>query len=194
VAFSSSASNLHPSDTNTTKDIFARNLVTGTTYLVSVSSDGAASGDHASYVPVISSNGKVVTFLSASSNLHPAKSNATGNDIFARNLETGITSLVSINSTGNGTLNGSFYLQRLGISANGNVVVFRSDFGTVYVGNLATNTTSVVGTGSLGTFNGTAFGFVISADPNLVFLSGTLKMLPPAQNSLACLRSHLPIV
>jgi hypothetical protein len=178
VAFSSNASNLHPLDTNTTKDIFARNLVTGTTYLVSISSDGAAGGNHASYVPVMSSNGKVVTFLSASSNLHPAKSSATGNDIFARDLETGITSLVSINSTGDSPLNGSFYLQRLGISANGNVVVFRSDFGTVYARNLATNTTIVVGTGSLGTINGTAFGFVISADGSVVAFHSTSSLHP----------------
>jgi hypothetical protein len=36
VVFSSTAANLHPLDTNSTPDIFARNLTTGVTYLVSV--------------------------------------------------------------------------------------------------------------------------------------------------------------
>ena len=71
VVFSSTASNLHPLDTNSTSDVFARNLTTGTTYLVSVNSAGTGSGNGTSDSPVISADGNVVAFRSSSSNLHP---------------------------------------------------------------------------------------------------------------------------
>ena len=62
VAFSSRSNNLHPLDTNSTRDIFARNLLTNTTYLVSVSSDGTTGGNNDSDDPVISADGRVVAF------------------------------------------------------------------------------------------------------------------------------------
>ena len=123
VVFSSDASNLHPLDTNTTSDVFARNLATGITYLVSVNSAGTGSGNGASDSPVISADGNVVAFRSSSSNLHPFDT-STGSDVFARNLATGTTYLVSVNSAGTGSGNGSS--DSPVISADGNVVAFRS--------------------------------------------------------------------
>jgi outer membrane protein assembly factor BamB len=85
VVFQSSASNLHPLDTDSGSDVFARNLATGTTYLVSVNSASTGSGNGTSDGPVVSADGNVVAFYSTSSNLHPLDT-VTGTDVFARNL------------------------------------------------------------------------------------------------------------
>ena len=50
-------------------DIYARNIVTGTTYLVSMNSAGTANGNGYSYDPAISADGSVVAFRSQASNL-----------------------------------------------------------------------------------------------------------------------------
>jgi outer membrane protein assembly factor BamB len=123
VAFRSYASNLHALDTNTTWDIFARNLTTGTTHLVSLNKDGSGSGNNSSGIPVISADGAVVAFNSYASNLHALDTNTIG-DIFARNLTTGTTHLVSLNKDGTGSGNSSS--DSPVISADGAVVAFRS--------------------------------------------------------------------
>jgi Tol biopolymer transport system component len=69
VVFNSEASNLHPLDTDTDNDVFARNIVTGVTHLVSVNESGTASGNGASRAPQISANGNVVAFTSSANDL-----------------------------------------------------------------------------------------------------------------------------
>ncbi len=49
IAFTSSADNLVGSDTNRAQDVFVRDLQTGTTVLVSVSTDGIDSGNGDSF-------------------------------------------------------------------------------------------------------------------------------------------------
>ncbi len=69
IAFASSASNLVPGDTNGMRDVFVRNLRTGTTSRVDVGPGGVqANGD--SFGPLaISGDGRFVAFESDSSNL-----------------------------------------------------------------------------------------------------------------------------
>jgi Tol biopolymer transport system component len=74
---------------------FERNLVTRTTFLVSVNSDGTASGNGNSNAPVISADGRVVAFESDATNLDPAKTVGNGSEVYARDLQTGTTYLVS---------------------------------------------------------------------------------------------------
>jgi uncharacterized repeat protein (TIGR01451 family) len=69
VAFASNADDLVASDENgTIRDVFVRDLQTGTTVLVSIASDGTQ-GDHASYNPSISADGRYVAFESTATNL-----------------------------------------------------------------------------------------------------------------------------
>ena len=125
VAFASVAENLHHLDNNNLQDIFARNLTTGTTYLISLDSTGTGSGNKNSYNPAISANGNVVAFESPATNLHALDTNSSSNsDVFARNLATGTTHLVSINAAGTGSGRRSSFNPVL--SADGNMVAFES--------------------------------------------------------------------
>ena len=73
VAFSSHASNLGPTDTHVGKDVYIRDLSTGTTSLVSANADGSDSGNLASE-PYAYVNGKVL-FSSGASDLGPNDTN-----------------------------------------------------------------------------------------------------------------------
>ncbi|MCA9260624.1 MAG: PD40 domain-containing protein, partial [Planctomycetales bacterium] len=104
VVFESDASNLDAlgSDTNSFRDVYCRDLLTGTTQLVSVAPSGAASGDGWSFSSRISADGRFVAFVSEAGNLTNV---ADGNqseivvqerrDVFVRDMQTGVTSVLS---------------------------------------------------------------------------------------------------
>ncbi|MEG4277599.1 calcium-binding protein, partial [Microcoleus sp. MON1_C1] len=99
VAFSSSAANLVPGDTNNGDDIFVRDLSTNTTTRVSVDSAGNP-GNNRSFASSISADGRRVAFSSSAANLVPGDTN-NGADIFVRDLSTNTTTRVSVDSAGN---------------------------------------------------------------------------------------------
>jgi Tol biopolymer transport system component len=80
VAFSSNASNLVANETYGGADIFVHDRMNDTTNRVSVDSNGI-DGNGASMFPVISANGRYVTFYSHASNLVPNDTNGRS-DIF----------------------------------------------------------------------------------------------------------------
>ena len=123
VAFESFASNILPDGSNGRKDVFHRDLQTGVTTLVSVNLAGTGGGDGDSLNPAISADGRFVAFESGASNL-VANDGNTVPDIFVRDMQTGITTLVSVNSTGTG--GGNQESRSPTISANGRVVAFQS--------------------------------------------------------------------
>ncbi len=187
VAFQSPANNLHPLDTDGLDDIFARNLTTGTTHLVSVNTDGTSSGNFASRYPVISADGSVVAFQSQADNLHSLDTDTT-TDIFARNLTTGTTHLVSMNADGTGS--GNAHSHDPVISADGSVIAFKS-FATnlhplntvagfdIFARNLTTGTTHLVSMNADGTggSNGESYNPAISADGSVIaFESGASNL------------------
>ncbi len=100
VAFSSGASDLVANDTNGTEDVFVRDLQTGTTTLVSINRTGTGSNGGSSD-PVISADDRFVAFLSDASDLVANDTNNT-TDMFVRDLQTGTTTLVSVNRAGTG--------------------------------------------------------------------------------------------
>lgn len=121
VAFSSSASNLVPGDTNGTQDAFVHDRATGTTTRVSVSSSGAQADD-VSALPALSPEGRLVAFASSASNLVPEDANGT-TDVFVHDLDTRVTSLVSVSlsgQAGNGASNWP------SVSATGRFIAFGS--------------------------------------------------------------------
>jgi Tol biopolymer transport system component len=71
VAFTSSADNLVAGDTNKALDVIVRDLQSGTTVLVSVSTSGAGPGNSSSYSPTISADGRYILFQSMAGNLAP---------------------------------------------------------------------------------------------------------------------------
>ena len=121
VAFNSYASNLVGSDTNGYWDIFVRDLVDGTTTLVSVDSGGLP-GNGGSYDPSISADGRYVSFTSAASNLVAGDTNGAF-DIFVRDLTLGITMRVSVNNAG---VQGNSASDSSSVSADGRYVTFQS--------------------------------------------------------------------
>ncbi|MBX3024584.1 PD40 domain-containing protein [bacterium] len=179
VAFRSSASNLVSGgiDTNNTTDVFVRDLVAGTTTLVSVNSGGSASGNSSSSAPTISADGKHVAFASYAGDLVGGGLDSNGNqDVFVRDLAAGTTALVSINSAGTASGNGYSLYSRLSISANGQRVAFDSYASDLVGGGIDTNGTVdifvrdlVAGTTTLASINAaaTASGNSFSYEPAL---------------------------
>jgi Tol biopolymer transport system component len=82
VSFFSSADDLVPGDTNGTPDIFVRDLSTGATARVSVSTAGAEA-DGWSFTPVISRHGGRIAFESQAENLVTNDANLA-DDVFVR--------------------------------------------------------------------------------------------------------------
>jgi Tol biopolymer transport system component len=94
VVFESTASDLVFGDTKGVSDVFARDLQTGTTHLVSVSADGSRSGDLASHTPDVSADGRFVAFVSKATNLVTGATNRLG-EVFVRDLVSGTTTWAS---------------------------------------------------------------------------------------------------
>ncbi|MBI4663438.1 MAG: PD40 domain-containing protein [Verrucomicrobia bacterium] len=104
VAFTSEASDLVTNDSNGLSDVFIRDLATGKTILVSVDLAGTRSANGAASNPVISRDGKFVVFESEASNLTANDAN-NATDVFLRDVQTGVTRLVSADPTGVGPAN-----------------------------------------------------------------------------------------
>ena len=97
VVFQSDAGNLVANDTNGLTDIFVRDLVAGTTALVSVSTNGGPANGP-STDPVMTPDGRYVAFISGASNLVPGDTNSIP-DVFVRDLIAGTNYLVSVGAT-----------------------------------------------------------------------------------------------
>ena len=123
VAFDSGASNLHPDDTDTTVDMFVRDLQTNQTVLASRATGASgAKGNGSSRLGSMSADGRFVAFRSGSSNLHPEDTDTTS-DVFVRDLRTDQTVLAS-RATGGAKGNGSS--EPASLSADGRFVAFQS--------------------------------------------------------------------
>jgi hypothetical protein len=99
VAFYSYATNLVSDDTNNRVDVFVRELASGTTERVSVSSNGAqGNGDSLAWPLAISGHGRFVAFTSEASTLVSGDTNGAS-DVFVRDRRTGTTERVSVTSS-----------------------------------------------------------------------------------------------
>lgn len=120
VAFVSFAGDLVAGDTNGTSDVFVRDMVAGTTALVSVDPQGNPFGS-SSAEPSISDDGSVVAF---SNQVSIAGPDAFESDVYAYDLGTATTLLMSRNR-GGVRANGNSALPA--VSGDGRVVVFESE-------------------------------------------------------------------
>src|ERR1039457_1626637 len=125
IAFASDADNLVPHDTNGCRDIFVRDLLLSTNFLVSVGTNGVGA-DGLSTDAAISGDGRYVAFTSGADNLVPGDNNKAL-DVFVRDLQAGTTALVSVKTGGGGPATGSSYSPWL--SADGRDRAVRSTAG-----------------------------------------------------------------
>ncbi len=159
IVYFSDAGNVIPNDTSGYRDVFVRDLMTGTDVLVSANTNGVV-GDSISTDPAISGNGRYVAFTSSADDL---MANGTNNaqDVFVRDLQAGTTTLVSVSTDGVHPGNGDSFSPA--ISANGRYVLFHSkasnlasgSFGTgnenLFLRDLQTGTTCALTSGGSGT-------------------------------------------
>jgi tricorn protease-like protein len=126
VAFSSDATNLIASDSNSMNDTFVHDRQTGQTTRVSISSagvQGSTSGFFfGSSAPSISSDGQHVAFSSWADNL-VANDNNNAGDVFVHDRQTGKTARVSVSSLG---VEGNWKSEWPSISSDGRYVAFDS--------------------------------------------------------------------
>jgi autotransporter-associated beta strand protein len=98
VVFESNARNLVPGVSNFFTHIYRRDTLTGTTVLVDTSADGTVANNN-SEIPWISDDGSRVAFISAAGNL-VAGGTGVSNEIFVKDLNTGVVFLASATSGG----------------------------------------------------------------------------------------------
>ncbi|MGD1704205.1 TolB family protein [Dapis sp. BLCC M229] len=175
IAFESAANNLVIGDTNNQTDIFITDRQTQTTNIVSINSVGFW-GNLNSFHPSISSYGRFVTFASNATNLVPGDNNNT-TDIFLRDLLTGTTTRISVDSLGNQSNAASVNPT---ISADGRFIVFESDATNLVMGDInnardiflhdtLTGITAQISKNSLGDrANFSSFNPTISADGRFI--------------------------
>ncbi len=194
VSFWSTATDVVPGDTNGLPDIFVRDLVTTTTARVTLDPTGGSLDAGAGTRSSISGNGRLVAFETDATDTVANDTNGVA-DIFLRNLDTGVTTRVSVDITGGFPDNPS---ANPAISADGRYVAFNSlasdlvtgdgnDSHDIYVRDLQTNTTrraSVDAAG--GDSNGDSFTPQISGDGRIVvFHSSATDLVSGDTNGLA---------
>ncbi|MGO8701871.1 MAG: hypothetical protein ACLQVY_29670 [Limisphaerales bacterium] len=156
VAFYSDAAGLAPSVTNGYRNIYRHDLASGLNVLVSVGTDGLTSGSSQSFDPSISGDGRFVAFASSATNLVANDTN-NAKDVFVRDVQTGLTVLVSVDASGLGEGNGDSYSPQ--ISSNGRYVLFFSAANNLVAGasaeffwrDLQAGTTTAIGATNIAT-------------------------------------------
>jgi Tol biopolymer transport system component len=99
VAFISAATNLVAGDTNGIPDVFVRDLITQTTWRVSVGATGAGTLPLGSMAtPLITPDGRYVAFFSLATNLVPAVPGTSKGEVYVRDRFTGRTTWASTNA------------------------------------------------------------------------------------------------
>jgi uncharacterized repeat protein (TIGR01451 family) len=190
VVFVSDATNLIPNDVNDFEaNVYVRDLVAGTTELVSVGTDGTRATVGFFDSPAISADRRFVAFSTFDS-LVPEDTRPFSLDIYLRDRQTGTTELISVNSDevpGDGRSEGS------SVSADGRFVVFQSDSTNIvpepptlfpdediFVRDRQTGTTVRVSESSAGEVgNARSLGGTISADGLVTAFSSDASNLVP---------------
>jgi Tol biopolymer transport system component len=103
--------------------VYRTNLVTGATELVSRAPNGCYANGESSF-PDISADGRYVVFTSQGTNL-VTDGNGAQQDIFLKDMTTGVTSIVSVSTTGAAGVGG--WSSRPDISEDGSTIAYGSD-------------------------------------------------------------------
>jgi Tol biopolymer transport system component len=114
--------------TNIYRGVFVHDQFNNSNVLASADTNGLGGADGWAFDPSISGDGRYVAFTSSADNLVTGDNNAS-QDVFVRDLQTGTTTLVSINVNGNGPGNLASYSPT--ISTDGRFVLFHSKAGNL---------------------------------------------------------------
>ena len=201
VAFTSIASNFVRGDTNKLPDVFVRDVRTGKTTRVSVTSEGKQGTgkkySNGSNAPTISSDGRYVAFHSDMANLVPRDTNGVF-DIFVHDRLSGKTQRVSVSSAGaqSNAESGS----GASFSSDDRYVAFsslatnlvasdRNDITDVFIRDLRTNRTRLVSLGVHGQGNDASWIGLDNAfthdGRHLLFASWAANLVPGDTNDTA---------
>src|SRR5438477_3505597 len=123
VLFSSDATNLVSNYTRYL-DTYVRDLQTSSTIPVNVNRAGTSGANGPSGSADLSANGRYVAFESVATDLVTTVDTNNTNDVFVRDLQTSVSTLVSVNRFGTAAGNGPSYSPK--VSADGRFVVFTS--------------------------------------------------------------------
>jgi len=129
ITFSSRAGNLVAGDINIVEDVFVFDRTTSTTTLVSVGPAGIQASA-ASYEPVISGDGRYISFYSDAGNLVAGDTNAV-QDVFVFDRTTNATTRVSVGPAGIQANDDSF---SQAISGDGRYITFESSASNLVTG------------------------------------------------------------
>jgi Tol biopolymer transport system component len=132
VAFASAATNLVTGDTNSSTDVFVRDLVAGTTVRASVTSAGAQVSGNSTW-PRISLDGRCVAFRNVSAGLVAGDTNGV-QDVFVRDLIAGTTERASVDSGGVQGNAASAFDGGIALSGDGRYVAFESGASNLVAG------------------------------------------------------------
>jgi uncharacterized repeat protein (TIGR01451 family) len=192
VAFVSGGANLHPHDTDSSADVFVKDLRTGQLALASTSAEGVK-GDAASFSPSLVADGSTIAFRSYSSNLVPGFSGG-GGQVFVKDLTTGAIRPVSTAADGTRANRGAADPT---ISADGATVAFGSgatnlhpadadELGDVFVKDLRTGAVELASASTSG-IKGNAVSYQISlaAGGRAVAFRSDASNLDPADEDTA---------
>ncbi len=186
VVFQSWAGNLAPDDANNHLDVFVHDRQTNTTSIVSMSDNGTA-GNNNSYMASINDDGRYVAFRSLASNLVPSDTNGA-EDVFVRDLQTGITILISVSDNGTKGNDDSY---NPNISDDGQYVAFESratnlvpndanSCTDIFIRDRQANTTSIISVSDNGTQgNGGSEQPCLSSDGRYVAFRSVADNLVP---------------
>ena len=182
AAFVSQARNLATNDdVSPLLQVYRRDLLSGTTVLISVSTNGKAGDDSAS-APSISADGRFVAFESVAGNLVLNDTNGLS-DVFVRDTLNGATLLASL--TTNGMRSGNGLSRAPQLSADGRYVAFESratnlvadpnGLDDIFVRDLVAGTTRLIYPPALNSpvFRGHSSSPFLSSDGQLVAFENT---------------------
>ena len=190
IAFASFAGNLTDGPNGDGADVFVRDMQEGTTELVSIGLNGEPADFPDSFAPSISADGNIVAFDSDATNIVENDTNFAA-DSFVRNMTTGETVRVSVNSQGGQGKWGGVDPE---LTADGGAVLFSSESRLApgdegrspdaFVHDLATGETKRVSRGIGGELlDGEAFGTGISDDGRFVsYVSPATNIVPGDTN------------
>jgi len=188
VVFRSSATDLLPTPTNGNGNIFLYDVATDTTTLITTGS--GSGGNDSSGSPQITPSGSKIVFVSYATDLLPTPTNGNGN-IFLYDVATDTTTLITTGS-GSGGNSSSGSPQ---ITPGGSKIVFESSAtdllatpttsnGNIFLYDVATDTTTLITTGSGNGGNDWSFEPQITPDGSkIVFTSRATNLTAIPTNS-----------
>jgi hypothetical protein len=120
AVFTSTSDNMVPGATiNKGRNVYLRDLVNGSTSLVSISRDGTGGGNADN--PVVTPDGRYVAFQSDARNLTSRDIGST--QVYVRDMQQGQTYLVSLGIDGNLANKGDFLTSSIAETSNGQLVI-----------------------------------------------------------------------